>query len=103
MSAWRGGRTPSPAAAFFEGLSLNHRFVYKFCLMQWDAQHPLELEHPRVVLIGYDDGATLRADGQTMRSWSDPLEALRWLPDSWADRAIPHGQQWIGFLNYDLG
>jgi anthranilate/para-aminobenzoate synthase component I len=70
----------------------------------WDAEHPLELVDPQVVLIGQKNGAIMSDGTRVLREWSDPLEALTWLSQqSWSDGTIPPSEPWIGFLSYDLG
>jgi aminodeoxychorismate synthase component I len=77
--------------------------AYNAVRMLWDAQHPLELERPQVRLVGHEDGATLFSGDRALRHWTDPLDALRWLPDSWSAGEISYQQPWIGYLSYDLG
>ncbi|MFI5377786.1 MAG: anthranilate synthase component I family protein [Tepidisphaerales bacterium] len=57
----------------------------------------------RVVLRceGNPPVATLYAADKTIRTWNDPLEALRWM--SGHVRTASPGGRWIGFLSYDLG
>src|SRR5256885_2609725 len=72
--------------------------------MLWNAEHPLELDSPKVCLVGHDHGAALYEGGEhPTRSWTNPLHALEWLANSWSDGAIPHKQAWIGYLSYELG
>src|SRR2546429_5596870 len=63
--------------------------------MLWDAEHPLELDNPKVCLIGHDHGAALYEGEHPSRTWTNPLHALEWLAESWSVGAIPHKQPWI--------
>jgi anthranilate/para-aminobenzoate synthase component I len=47
-------------------------------------------------------GARLRDRDGVVRTWSDPLAALDWMPSHLADTGSANAR-WIGFLSYDLG
>jgi anthranilate/para-aminobenzoate synthase component I len=49
---------------------------------------------------GFDQRAHLHSPSTRVRSWDDPLDALRWMsePDAFTEAG-----RWIGFLGYDLG
>ncbi|CAN5609793.1 aminodeoxychorismate synthase component I [soil metagenome] len=61
--------------------------------MFWDKAHPLLLDRPEVQLIGDARGAILKRATRTQKTWNDPLEALGALI----------GENWIGYLSFDLG
>ena len=58
----------------------------------------LECENP-------SGGARLRdrRSGEIVRTWTDPLAALDWMPRHLDERRGGADARWIGFLSYDLG
>ncbi|HRK32756.1 MAG TPA: hypothetical protein PLD59_16970, partial [Tepidisphaeraceae bacterium] len=61
-------------------------------------------QNPRQLLVcnSRDRVTTLRVDGQPVRRWVDPMEALDWLGNSDAMRD-PKSPRWAGYISYDLG
>jgi para-aminobenzoate synthetase component 1 len=49
-----------------------------------------------------DQSIQLYEQGRSVRQWSNPLEALRWL-EADARNAMRADERWIGYLSYDLG
>src|SRR5687767_9709531 len=47
--------------------------------------------------------ATLACDENVLRTWDDPLEALRWMGRGSFEDYAPLSFRWVGFLSYDLG
>jgi len=49
---------------------------------------------------------TLRSSKQVIRTWDDPLAALKWMADTVKERqrpGPPFKGGWVGWINYDLG
>jgi para-aminobenzoate synthetase component I len=75
----------------------------------WDGGWTYHPQAPLLRLRCYADGreASLEGPSGTLRRWSDPLEALAWLPSLLRERPAAHGPPfkggWIGWLSYDLG
>lgn len=58
---------------------------------------------PEILLRGQSDGAALHRDGQIIRRWNSPLDALNWMQRASFDDLSIADARWIGFLSYDLG
>ncbi len=55
-----------------------------------------------LVWLRADQPIQLYEQGRSVRQWSNPLEALRWL-EADAQIELRAGERWIGYLSYDLG
>ena len=77
-----------------------------------DSSHPAEDRWPCASaepsrIVRCDDpsrGATLSdLSGNVLKTWSNPLEALKWIEHDVKESSRPQNARWVGYLSYDLG